>query len=84
MGWSYRKSFRAGPFRVNLSRSGLGYSVGGGGFRVGVRSSGRRYSSMSVPGTGLRYMKSAARGSSGCLVVLITWVLLAGFTRMLL
>ena len=27
MGWSYRKSVSLGPFRVNLSKSGIGYSV---------------------------------------------------------
>jgi len=33
MGFTYRKSVNLGPFRVNLSSSGLGYSVGGRGFR---------------------------------------------------
>jgi|GEM_PF-1030933 len=32
MGFFYRKSVNFGPFRVNLSKSGLGYSVGGKGF----------------------------------------------------
>ena len=36
MGFYYRKSFSAGPFRVNLSRSGGGYSLGGRGFRTGI------------------------------------------------
>ena len=76
MGWSFRKSFKAGPFRVNVGKSGVGYSVGGRGFRTGVRASGRRYTSMSVPGTGLRYTKTARKGSSGCLVVVMGWVLL--------
>jgi hypothetical protein len=35
MGWSYRKSVNLGPFRVNLSKSGVGYSLGGKDFRVG-------------------------------------------------
>ncbi len=67
MGFSYRKSFSAGPFRVNLGKSGVGYSVGGRGFRTGVTSRGRRYSSVSFPGTGLRYRA----GKSGCAVVLV-------------
>ena len=29
MGFYYRKSVNLGPFRVNLSKSGVGYSVGG-------------------------------------------------------
>jgi hypothetical protein len=28
MGFIYRKSVNLGPFRVNLSKSGVGYSVG--------------------------------------------------------
>lgn len=36
MGLSFRKSFKVGPVRLNLSRSGLGMSTGVKGFRVGV------------------------------------------------
>jgi hypothetical protein len=42
MGLFYRKSVNFGPFRVNLSGSGVGYSVGGRGLRVGKSSRGRR------------------------------------------
>jgi len=35
MGWFLRKSFSFGPVRLNLSKSGLGYSVGVKGARVG-------------------------------------------------
>ena len=64
MGFFYRKSVNLGPFRVNLSCSGVGYSVGGRGFRVGKSSRGRRYTAFSVPGTGVGY-----RGK-GCLVLM--------------
>ncbi len=64
MGFFYRKSVNVGPFRVNLSGSGVGYSVGGRGFRVGKSSRGRRYTAFSVSGTGVGY-----RGS-GCLVLM--------------
>ena len=33
----FRSSVNFGPLRVNFSRSGVGYSVGAGGFRTGVR-----------------------------------------------
>ena len=36
MGWYLRKSFGAGPVRWNLSKSGIGMSVGVRGARVGV------------------------------------------------
>ena len=64
MGFFYRKSVNLGPFRVNLSGSSVGYSVGGRRFRVGKSSRGRRYTAFSVPGTGVGY-----RGS-GCLVLI--------------
>jgi Protein of unknown function (DUF4236) len=74
MGFYYRKSVRLGPFRVNLSKSGLGYSVGGSGFRTGVSGSGRRYSTFSLPGTGVGYRTT---GSKGCLLLLLAPLVLA-------
>jgi hypothetical protein len=81
MGWTFRRSVNLGPFRVNLSKSGVGYSLGGPGFRTGVRSNGRRYSRVSLPGTGLSYTTSTSRSrgpasASGCIVILVS---LGGF-----
>lgn len=86
MGWSFRKSVNLGPFRVNMSRSGLGYSVGAGGFRTGVRANGRRYSSVSIPGTGIRYTSggSKRRNAAGCLVLLAAGIGLTVATGTLL
>lgn len=70
MGWSFRKSFRAGPFRVNLGKSGVGVSVGGKGFRTGINSRGRKYTSISLPGTGLRHVSHGPRAARGCLIVI--------------
>jgi hypothetical protein len=75
MGWSYRKSVHFGPFRVNVSKSGIGYSVGGVGFRSGVSSRGRKYRSVSIPGTGLRYYASRKNTSGSCLLSLVIWLL---------
>src|SRR5690349_19826240 len=36
MGFYIRKSVRVGPFRFNLSKSGIGVSAGVPGFRVGM------------------------------------------------
>ena len=36
MGWYFRKSLGLGPLRLNLSKSGIGYSVGVRGARIGV------------------------------------------------
>jgi hypothetical protein len=68
VGFYYRKSASFGPFRVNLSRSGVGYSVGTRGFRTGVSARGRRYTTFSLPGTGLGYRTSSR---SGCALALV-------------
>jgi len=41
--------------RINLSRSGVGVSVGGRGAHFGIDSRGRRYTSAGLPGTGLSW-----------------------------
>jgi len=40
MGWSFRKSKSFGPFRLNLSRSGLGISFGVKGARISANNNG--------------------------------------------
>lgn len=58
MGFSYRKSFKAGPLRVTASKSGISYSAGVKGLRVTKRADGRVQTTISAPGTGLRYTTS--------------------------
>lgn len=43
MGFYLRKSFKAGPLRINLSKGGLGVSAGVTGARIGVNSRGQAY-----------------------------------------
>jgi hypothetical protein len=67
MGFIYRKSFNRGLFRVNLSKSGVGYSVGGRGFRVGTTARGRKYClarSQRVLLVGLLFEKATERPPS--------------------
>lgn len=42
MGWYLKKSFAFGPLRVNLSKSGIGASVGVKGLRVSTGPKGRQ------------------------------------------
>jgi hypothetical protein len=53
MGWSFRRSIRLGPLRLNLSKSGIGVSAGIPGLHVGKDAKGRSYSQVSLPGTGI-------------------------------
>lgn len=55
MGLVFRTSIKAGPFRFNLSGSGVGVSIGVPGFRVGT---GPRGNYISMSGGGFTYRKS--------------------------
>ncbi|MGW7530372.1 DUF4236 domain-containing protein [Streptomyces sp. NPDC054783] len=61
MGFSYRKSLKAGPIRVTASKSGISYSAGVKGARVTKRADGRVQTTLSAPGTGMRYTTTAGR-----------------------
>lgn len=78
MGFFFRKSVNVGPFRLNLSKSGVGYSVGTKGVRLGRSARGRNYTTFGLPGTGVGY--SASRNKlpipgvgkgMGCMVVIL-------------
>jgi hypothetical protein len=62
MGFYLRKGFNFGPIRINLSKSGLGFSAGVTGARIGINSKGQTY----VHGGrhGLYYRKTLSGGSS--------------------
>jgi len=60
MAWRFRKSIKLGPLKLNLSKSGVGYSIGGCGFRVGKDAKGRSYTATSIPGTGIYQRKYAS------------------------
>lgn len=61
MGWSFRRSRQVGPFRFTLGKRGVGWSIGNGFMRFGVRADGRATSSVGLPGTGLRYQTTPKR-----------------------
>ena len=65
MGWYFRRSLNLGPLRLNLSRRGVGGSVGGRGLRGGETAGKRRYTQASIPGTGVGY-----RSARGCLLAI--------------
>lgn len=57
MVWIFRKSINLGLFRITFSKTGMSFSLGAGGFRTGINTKGRRYTSIGIPGTGVRYHK---------------------------
>ena len=62
MGFRYRKSINlGGGFRINLSKSGVGYSWGTKGYRVTKKASGGTRTTASIPGTGLSYVSETGK-----------------------
>lgn len=57
MGMRYRKSINlGGGFRVNLSKSGVGYSWGTKGYRITKKAGGGVRKTYSIPGTGISWV----------------------------
>jgi hypothetical protein len=81
MGWRFSRSINLGPLRINLSKRGVGASVGAGPFRIGRSASGRNYGSARIPGTGISYRtESRETGRSigiGCLTAVGVLALVA-------
>lgn len=65
MGFRFRKTFGKGPFKMTVSKSGIGYSVGGKGFRVTKKAGGGTRTTASIPGTGISYTTDSKKKKSG-------------------
>ena len=61
MGIRYRKSFKLGPLRINLSKSGVGYSVGNKYYRVTKKANGGVRTTATLPGTGVSDVKEYSK-----------------------
>lgn len=63
MGIRFRKSIKLGGARINISKSGIGYSVGTKGARITKTANGRTRTTASIPGTGISYVKETSSKS---------------------
>ena len=64
MGMRFRKSKNFGGFRVNLSKSGIGWSMGCKGARFTKKANGGTRQTLSIPGTGISYVTENGKHSS--------------------
>ena len=61
MGYRFRKSINlGGGFKINLSKSGIGYSWGIPGMRYSKLANGRERHTYSIPGTGISYVEDVS------------------------
>lgn len=58
MAFNFRKSIKVGPARINLSKSGIGYSVGVKGFRFSKSPKRKARSSTKNRNTGFSFAKT--------------------------
>lgn len=57
MGFRFKKSFNLGKgLKINLSKHGIGYSIGTKGVRVTKTAKGTTRKTLTLPGTGLSYV----------------------------
>lgn len=61
MGTRFRKSVKLGPFRVNLSKSGVGWSVGNKYARYTRKANGGTRITTTLPGTGISHVEELGR-----------------------
>lgn len=61
MGLRIRKSINLGPVRINLSKSGIGYSIGVKGFRHTKTATGRVRNTITIPGTGISWVDESKK-----------------------
>ena len=62
MGFRFRKSIKlGGGFRINLSKSGIGYSWGTKHMRFTKTAKGTKRRTFSIPGTGISYVSETKK-----------------------
>ena len=61
MGFRFRKSKKVGPFRINMSQKGIGWSVGVKGLRYTKKAGGGSRVTASIPGTGISYVTDSKK-----------------------
>ena len=65
MGFRFRKSIDIlGLFRINFSKSGVGFSWGVPGYRVTKMANGRTRKTVSIPGTGISHVSETGKSKS--------------------
>jgi hypothetical protein len=57
MGWRFHRTLRTGPINWNLSKRGVGWSIGIPGLRYGRTPADIPYISIGIPQTGIYWIK---------------------------
>ncbi|KNF08521.1 protein of unknown function DUF4236 [Gottschalkia purinilytica] len=64
MGFRFRKSFKIAPgVKINIGKKSTSLSLGGKGARYTISSTGRKTTTVGIPGTGISYSQSSSSKS---------------------
>jgi hypothetical protein len=67
VGLRFQRRVRIFPgLRLNLSRSGVGVSIGSRGAHVGITARGQHYASVGLPGTGVSWREYERKPARQC------------------
>jgi hypothetical protein len=78
MGWRFQRRIRIAPgVTANLSKSGVGSSLGRNGSRIGVNAKHKKYFSIELPGTGLSYRTILGRPVRAAIVKKVCCAMIA-------
>jgi Protein of unknown function (DUF4236) len=78
MGFRFQRRIPLAPgLRLNLSKTGIGGSLGRTGLRVGIDATGKKYFSLGLPGTGLSYRATFVRPIKPATLKQIAYAVLA-------
>jgi hypothetical protein len=78
MGLRFQRRIRLAPgLRLNLSKSGIGGSLGRTGLRVGIDGTRKKYFSVGLPGTGLSYRANFGGPVTAAVLKRAAWVVVA-------
>ena len=72
MGIRFRKSINIGGLKLNISKSGIGYSFGKAGVRFTKTANGRSRQTYSIPKSGISYVKETKKNENNIFSKLIS------------
>ena len=82
MGIRFRKSINIGGLKLNISKSGIGYSFGVPGARYTKTANGRSRQTYSIPKTGISYVKDHKKNKNDLfskLINILVFIFVAGY-----
>jgi hypothetical protein len=74
-GLRFHKAIKITPgIQLNISKTGIGWSIGTRGAHIGIDARGRKYSNFGLPGTGLSVRRISGKAQPGLFETFLNWL----------